>query len=108
MPDPGTLALFALSAVVLIAIPGPNLIYIVTRSLEQGRRAGMVSALGVETGTLVHVTAAAVGVSALIASSAVAFNIVRYLGAAYLFYLGIRDPQYPGLGLPQRHPWLMR
>ena len=64
MPEPATLALFALSALALVAIPGPNLIYIVTRSIDQGRRAGLASALGVETATLVHVAAAAAGLSA--------------------------------------------
>jgi threonine/homoserine/homoserine lactone efflux protein len=90
MPSPTTLLVFALAAGVLVVIPGPNHIYIVTRSIAQGRRVGLASALGVETGTLVHITAAAIGLSALIASSAVAFNFVRYLGAAYLAFLGLR------------------
>lgn len=90
MPEPTTLAVFALSAVVLIAIPGPNLIYIVTRSVDGGRRVGFASALGVEAGTLVHVTAAAVGLSALLASSALAFDLVKLAGVAYLLYLGLR------------------
>jgi threonine/homoserine/homoserine lactone efflux protein len=90
MPAPTTLLVFALAAGVLVAIPGPNHIYIVTRSLAQGRRVGLASAFGVETGTLVHIAAASVGLSALIASSAVAFNLVRYLGAAYLAFLGLR------------------
>jgi threonine/homoserine/homoserine lactone efflux protein len=90
MPAPTTLLVFALAAGVLVIIPGPNHIYIVTRSIAQGRRVGLASAFGVETGTLVHITAAAVGLSALIASSAAAFNIVRYLGAAYLVFLGLR------------------
>jgi threonine/homoserine/homoserine lactone efflux protein len=90
MPEPGTFLVFALSALALVLMPGPNVIYIVTRGVDQGRRAGVASALGVETATLVHVAAAAVGVSALLASSAAAFEIVRYAGAAYLAYLGIR------------------
>ena len=90
MPAPTTLLVFALAAGVLVIIPGPNHIYIVTRSIAQGRRVGLASAFGVETGTLVHITAAAVGLSAVIASSAVAFNVVRYLGAAYLVFLGLR------------------
>jgi threonine/homoserine/homoserine lactone efflux protein len=65
-------------------------LYIVARSVEQGRWAGLVSALGVHVGTLVHVAAAALGVSALLASSALAFDVVKYLGAAYLVYLGVR------------------
>ena len=82
--------MFAVSAIVLVAIPGPNLIYITTRSLGEGRRAGYASALGVEFGTLIHVAAAAAGLSALVASSATAFEAIRYLGAAYLIVLGIR------------------
>jgi threonine/homoserine/homoserine lactone efflux protein len=90
MPEPGTLALFALAAIALIVIPGPNAIYIAARSLSQGRAAGVASALGVEAGTLLHVSAAAGGLSALIASSDLAFDAIRYLGVAYLLYLGMR------------------
>lgn len=90
MPTLETLFVFALAALALVAIPGPNHLYIVARSIAQGRRAGLASAFGIETGTLVHIAAAAAGLSALIASSAVAFNVVKYLGAAYLVYLGIR------------------
>jgi threonine/homoserine/homoserine lactone efflux protein len=90
MPEPSTLLLFAASAAVLVLIPGPNLVYIVTRSIEAGRRAGLASMLGVEAGTLVHVTAAALGLSALLASSEVAFEMVRWAGVAYLIYLGVR------------------
>ena len=72
-------------------MPGPAVIYIVTRSVDQGRAAGLVSALGIAAGTLVHVPAAAVGLSALLVSSATAFTVVKYLGAAYLVYLGIRE-----------------
>jgi threonine/homoserine/homoserine lactone efflux protein len=90
MPDLATLLLFAGSAATLVLIPGPNLIYIVTRTVEAGRGAGLASVLGVETGTMIHVTAAAFGVSALLASSAVAFEIVKYAGVAYLVYLGAR------------------
>jgi threonine/homoserine/homoserine lactone efflux protein len=90
VPDLATLLLFAGSAATLVLIPGPNLIYIVTRSVESGRRAGLASVLGVETGTMIHVAAAAFGLSALLASSAVAFEIVKYAGVAYLVYLGVR------------------
>jgi threonine/homoserine/homoserine lactone efflux protein len=90
VPETRTLALFAVAAVVLIAIPGPNALYIAARSMSQGRAAGIASALGVEAGTLVHVAAAAVGLSALIASSEVAFDAIRYVGVAYLLFLGIR------------------
>jgi threonine/homoserine/homoserine lactone efflux protein len=101
MPASTTLLVFALAAGALVVIPGPNHIYIVTRSIAQGRRVGLASAFGVETGTLVHITAAAVGLSALIASSAVAFNFVRYLGAAYLAFLGLRALLSDGGQQPQ-------
>jgi threonine/homoserine/homoserine lactone efflux protein len=90
VPSASTLALFALAAIALIAIPGPNMIYVATRSMSDGRRAGIASALGLLTGTLIYVAAAAAGVSAVIASSDVAFDALRYLGAAYLIYLGVR------------------
>jgi threonine/homoserine/homoserine lactone efflux protein len=90
MPSASTLAAFAAAAFVLIAVPGPNMIYLIARSLSEGRRAGLLSALGIETGTLVHTTAAAVGLSALLASSATAFAVVKYAGAAYLVYLVVR------------------
>jgi threonine/homoserine/homoserine lactone efflux protein len=90
MPDATTFALFAAACVAFLVIPGPSVFYIVTRSLVQGRRAGLTSMLGVQVGGLVHVVAAAVGVSALIASSAAAFTVVKYAGAAYLVFLGVR------------------
>jgi threonine/homoserine/homoserine lactone efflux protein len=90
MPDATTFALFAVACLAFLAIPGPSVFYIVTRSLVQGRRAGVTSMLGVQTGGLVHVVAAAFGVSALIASSPAAFTVVKYAGAAYLVYLGLR------------------
>ena len=98
MPEPATLALFAVSALALVAIPGPNLLYIVTRSIDQGRGAGVASSFGVETATLVHVAAAAAGLSAALASSATAFSIVKYAGAAYLLYLGVRALLARGAG----------
>jgi threonine/homoserine/homoserine lactone efflux protein len=90
VPDPGKLALFVPAALLLLVVPGPAVLYIVTQSVSRGRRAGLVSMLGVQTGGLVHVAAAAVGLSALLASSAVAFSVVKYAGAAYLVFLGIR------------------
>ena len=109
MPEPSTLAVFALAALALIAVPGPNIIYITTRSLADGRRAGMVSVLGVETGTLIHVAAAAAGLSALLASSAAAFAVVKYAGAAYLVWLGVRtllarEPAEQGRDVPAPVP----
>lgn len=79
MPAPETLGLFALAALALVAVPGPNLLYIANRALADGRRAGLASVLGVETGTLVWACAAAAGLSALLASSALAFDAVRYV-----------------------------
>jgi threonine/homoserine/homoserine lactone efflux protein len=90
MPDAATFALFAAACLAFLVIPGPSVFYIVTRSLVQGRRAGVTSMLGVQAGGLVHVVAAAFGVSALIASSAAAFTVVKYAGAAYLVFLGLR------------------
>jgi threonine/homoserine/homoserine lactone efflux protein len=90
MPSWSTLILFAMAASVLVFTPGPNTLYIIARSVNQGRKAGIVSSLGVEVGTLIHVTAAAFGISALLLSSAMAFNIVKYAGAAYLIYLGLK------------------
>jgi threonine/homoserine/homoserine lactone efflux protein len=90
MPEPSTLLVFAGASIAMLVFPGPSVIYIVTRSVEQGRRAGLVSMLGVEAGGLVHVAAAALGISAIVASSATAFSIVKYAGAAYLIYLGVQ------------------
>ena len=90
LPEASLLGLFVVAAIVLLLTPGPAVLYIVTRSVEQGRLAGLVSALGVHVGTLVHVAAAALGVSALLVSSALAFDVVKYLGALYLIYLGVR------------------
>ena len=90
VPSGSTLAVFALASFLLIIVPGPAVLYVVTRSIAQGRRAGIVSMLGVETGGLVHVAAAAIGLSALVASSAAAFTVVKFAGAAYLIFLGVR------------------
>ncbi len=81
---------FGAASLALIAVPGPSVVYIVMRGIAQGRRAGLVSMLGIETGALVHVAAAALGLSALLASSATAFTVVKYTGAAYLVYVGVR------------------
>jgi threonine/homoserine/homoserine lactone efflux protein len=90
LPDLASLGLFVAAALVLLITPGPAVLYIVARSIDQGRRAGLVSMLGVHAGTLVHVAAAAAGLSALLAASAMAFSVVKYLGAAYLVFLGVR------------------
>lgn len=90
MPDWSTLTLFAATAVILVATPGPCTLYLVSRTLQQGIAAGIVSSMGVQVGTLIHVTAAALGISALLLSSTLAFNIVKYLGVAYLVFLGVK------------------
>jgi threonine/homoserine/homoserine lactone efflux protein len=90
MVDPSRLALFVGAALLLLVVPGPSVLYIVTQSISYGRRAGLASVAGITTGTFVHVAAATIGLSALLASSALAFNIVKYLGAAYLIIVGIR------------------
>jgi threonine/homoserine/homoserine lactone efflux protein len=89
-PDSTSVALFCLAALALLAIPGPAVLYVVVQSAEQGRRVGLASVAGIHVGTLVHVAAAAAGLSALIVASAVAFSTVKYAGAAYLIYLGVR------------------
>jgi threonine/homoserine/homoserine lactone efflux protein len=90
VPDSHSLALFAAAALALLLIPGPAVLYVVAQSAQHGRVAGLVSVGGVHAGTLVHVAAAAVGLSAIIVSSALAFSFVKFAGAAYLVYLGIR------------------
>jgi threonine/homoserine/homoserine lactone efflux protein len=90
LPSHSQLLFFVTTAAILLAIPGPAVFYIVGRSIGQGRNAGLVSALGIGVGTLIHTAAAAVGLSALLVSSATAFSVVKYLGAAYLVYLGVQ------------------
>ena len=89
-PGLGNLELFAGAALAQLLIPGPAVLYIVGRSVEQGRAAGLVSVLGIHAATVLHVIAAAGGRSAVIAASALAFSIVKYAGAAYLIWLGLR------------------
>jgi threonine/homoserine/homoserine lactone efflux protein len=90
MPSPEVFAAFAVASLALLAVPGPAVLYIVTRSMDQGRAAGLVSVLGIHTGSIVHVAAAALGLSAILASSALTYGIVKYVGAAYLIWLGVR------------------
>src|SRR5579884_4461293 len=90
MPSATTYGLFVLAALVLLLIPGPAVLYIVARSIDQGRTAGLASVLGVSTGTLIQVGFAVVGLSSLVLASAVAFDVVKYAGAAYLVLLGIK------------------
>ena len=104
LPDTSHLALFVSAAFVLLAIPGPAVLYIVSVSVEHGRRAGLTAVAGIHVGSLVHVAAATVGLSALLVSSAVAFSAVKLVGAAYLIFLGVQkllgrgDGTGPALG----------
>src|SRR5579863_2123427 len=81
--------LFVLAAFALILVPGPDMMYMLGRCLAQGRRAGMLSAIGFNLGGYVHLTAAVLGLSAILATSATAFTVVKWVGAAYLVYLGL-------------------
>src|SRR4051794_40755847 len=87
---PPNIPLFMTTVLVLLLTPGPVVIYVMARSIDQGRRAGLVSALSAGLGDFCHVLAATFGLSALLMTSALAFDIVKYLGAAYLIYLGVR------------------
>src|ERR1700712_3481107 len=105
MPSLSALELFAIAALALIVIPGPAVLYIVSQSVGHGRRSGLAAVAGVELGPFVHVTGAALGVSAIIASSATAFSALKLAGGAYLIVLGIkrlreRDAQPGEDGIP--------
>jgi threonine/homoserine/homoserine lactone efflux protein len=89
-PDSGTVWVFCATALALLLIPGPAVLYVVVQGAEQGRRVGLASVAGIHLGTLAHVFAATVGLSALIVASAVAFSVVKYAGAVYLIYVGVR------------------
>src|SRR5712691_3928043 len=90
MIDTAKLLVFLTAAVLLAIAPGPGMLYVLARSLAGGKREGVLSALGTFGGGMVHVLAAAAGVSVILAKSAVAFAVVKYLGAAYLCFLGVR------------------
>ena len=90
MPSTTTFLIFLTAAITLIITPGPNTLYVTTRSMELGQRAGIIAAFGVGVGCLMHTSAAAFGLSALLMSSDIAYDAIKYLGAAYLVYLGIR------------------
>ncbi|NKJ71593.1 LysE family translocator [Rhizobium leguminosarum bv. viciae] len=90
MPTLGNIWLFIGASLTLLLIPGPAVLYIFARSVAQGRLAGFVSILGIHAATLVHVIVAALGLSAVLASSAVAFSAIKYAGAAYLMWLGFK------------------
>jgi len=88
--DITTLVSFGLAVAVLVGMPGPATLYIVTRSLDQGRQAGLASVLGISVGAIAHFFAAGLGLSAVLMTSAAAFSVVKYAGALYLIYLGIQ------------------
>ena len=90
MPSLDTLLVFAAASAALVAIPGPAVLYVVAQSAHYGRVTGIVGVAGIATGALVHVAAAVIGLSSLLLSSAVAFEVVKYAGAAYLVYVGVR------------------
>lgn len=90
MPETAALLGFVAAAIVVLLLPGPAVLYILARSISQGRRAGLVSVVGLSSGALLHVVAATVGLSALLLASATAFGVVKILGAGYLIYLGMR------------------
>jgi threonine/homoserine/homoserine lactone efflux protein len=92
---PAHLPVFMLAALILLLTPGPAVLYIVTRSVDQGRKAGLASVFGVELGNSIHVLAATLGLSALLLTSALAFSIVKYAGAAYLIFIGVRTLMRP-------------
>ena len=107
-PGLTNLGLFSAAALALLLVPGPAVLFIVAQSVAQGRRAGLVCDLGIHSATLIHVAAAALGLSALLASSALAFSIVKYAGAAYLIWLGLKKifgrdvPSGDPVALPRR------
>jgi threonine/homoserine/homoserine lactone efflux protein len=114
VPDLHTIGVFALASVGLVALPGPAIVYIVTRGIVHGRRGGLVSMLGVECGNVLQTLAAAAGLAAIVASSAAAFTVVKYAGAAYLIFLGLRallaaapseGPAAPASASPKRLYW---
>jgi threonine/homoserine/homoserine lactone efflux protein len=90
MPEKTAFLTFLVAAFMLNVAPGPDMLYVIGRSVGQGRKAGIVSSLGVFVGCWVHILAAAFGIAALLRSSPLAFNLVRYAGAGYLLYLGIK------------------
>jgi threonine/homoserine/homoserine lactone efflux protein len=108
IPSAASIGLFAVAATLLLLTPGPAVLYVVARCIEQGRVAGLASVFGITTGTLVHVLASTLGLSALLASSTLAFAAVKYAGAGYLIYMGVRrilnrtDAPASQLKLPRR------
>lgn len=90
MPDLGSIITFGIASIALLLIPGPAVIYILNRSVSDGREVGLAAVAGLELGNMVHVVAASAGLSAVLATSATAFNTVKWLGAGYLVFVGVR------------------
>jgi threonine/homoserine/homoserine lactone efflux protein len=97
---PSSLAIFMTGAMLLLLVPGPAVLYITSRSISLGRAAGLASAMGIAVGTMFHVAAATLGLSALLVSSSTAFQLVKFAGAAYLIYLGIRTLRSGDAAMP--------
>jgi threonine/homoserine/homoserine lactone efflux protein len=95
MPTTSTLLAFALASLALLVIPGPAVLYILNRSVSDGRRIGLAAVAGLELGNSVHAIAAALGLSAVLATSALAFNTIKWVGVAYLVVTGIRILRHP-------------
>lgn len=104
MPSLSAYLVFLATALALLAIPGPAVLYVVTRSIEMGRAGGIASVAGITTGTFVHITLATAGVSSLILASSAAFDAVKYAGAAYLLFLGARRLLGRGLEDAEEEP----
>jgi threonine/homoserine/homoserine lactone efflux protein len=104
VPDPSTLLVFLGACLLLFVVPGPAVLYIVTRSVTQGRRAGLISVLGIHLGSLVHIAAAVAGLSALIAASATAFAAIKWAGVVYLLYLAVMAFRSAGHGPGEPDP----
>ncbi len=104
MPATETIVLFMAAALALNVTPGPSIAYVMSRSFGQGRTAGLVSAVGLATGSLLHAIGAALGLSALVAYSPMAFAAIKYLGAAYLVYLGVGLLRQRSVLLPDAVP----
>jgi threonine/homoserine/homoserine lactone efflux protein len=101
MPPSSTYAVFAATAIALLLVPGPAVLYVVTRSIEMGRGGGLASVAGITTGTVTYVALAAAGLSSLMLASTFAFDALKYVGAAYLVLLGVR--RLVGRGLEEPH-----
>ena len=102
MIDSSTLVPFVIASAILVLIPGPAVLYIVSTGIGRGRRMALASMLGIETGALFHVAAAAVGLSAIVSSSLVAYSLIKYAGGAYLIYLGVKTLRTRDEGDPLR------